>query len=82
MDWADLAQDRVRWRALVNAVINLSGTIKCGEFLTSREPVSCSRRTLLRGLSIQFFSRLRYLTYCAWFKVKNEVVCPNTYLCV
>jgi hypothetical protein len=23
MDWIDLAQDRVRWQALVNAVINL-----------------------------------------------------------
>jgi hypothetical protein len=33
MDWIDLAQDRGRWRGLVNVVMNLRGFIKCGEFL-------------------------------------------------
>jgi hypothetical protein len=28
-----LAQDRDRWRALENAVMKPSGSIKCGEFL-------------------------------------------------
>ena len=32
MDWMCLAQDRDRWRAVVNAV-NISSFIKCGEFL-------------------------------------------------
>ena len=33
MDWIELAQDRDRRRALLNAVMNLRGSIKRGEFL-------------------------------------------------
>ena len=33
VDWIGLAQDRDTWRTLVSAVMNLSGSIKCGEFL-------------------------------------------------
>jgi hypothetical protein len=33
IDWIDLAQDRDRWQVIVNAVMNLSGSVKCGEFL-------------------------------------------------
>jgi hypothetical protein len=33
MDWIDLTKYRDRWRALVNAVMNLLYSIQCGDFL-------------------------------------------------
>jgi len=35
MDWVGLVQDRGRWWELANAVMNLSGSIKAGNFLIS-----------------------------------------------
>jgi hypothetical protein len=31
VDWIGLAQDREKWRALVNAVMTIPGSIKCWE---------------------------------------------------
>ena len=51
MYWIDLAQDKARWRTLVNAVMNLRVPKNAGNFLTSSGTVTFSGRTLLRGLN-------------------------------
>jgi hypothetical protein len=50
MDWIDLAQDRDRGWGLVNVIRNLRVLYNARNFVTSREPVRFSRRTLLHGV--------------------------------
>jgi hypothetical protein len=50
MDWIDVAQDRDRCWALVNAVINLHFPQNSGNDLTSLGLVRCSGKALLHQL--------------------------------
>jgi hypothetical protein len=47
MDWIDLAQNSDRWKALVKMVMNCRVPKHTGNFLTSCELISYSRRTAL-----------------------------------
>ena len=53
MEWIELAKDRDRWVALVNAVMKLRISQNARNFLTSRGPKSFSRTTVLQTCLVQ-----------------------------
>jgi hypothetical protein len=61
MGWIDMAQERDRWRALVNVVMNLRVLQNAGNFLTSGEPVIFSRRALLHSYRTANLQTLHFI---------------------
>jgi hypothetical protein len=51
VDWTGLAQDRYRWRALVNSVMNLQVSIKCWELPNGCTTCGLSSGTQLHRVS-------------------------------
>jgi len=56
-DWIGLGQDRDRWQALVNVVMNLWVPWNKWNFLTGWKLVSLSRRTLFQGVFLVLLLR-------------------------
>ena len=90
IDWIDLNEDRDRWRALVNVVMNLGGFIKCKEFLDqlrtgqllnedsapwSKKVSKCTCRPVL----IILLQTL--LKYFGFQHVEKKIVCCSFHSC-
>ena len=50
MDWFGMAEDRDKWQAVSNVVMNIQIPYTAGDFLTKWRTVSFPRRTLFHEL--------------------------------
>jgi hypothetical protein len=82
VDWIGLAQDRDRWRALVNSVWNLWAPENAGKLSsaqTTRDPWSSAQ---LHGVSYSWTSRCEHRPYIRflWCSVSDTFLCFYNFL--